>query len=48
MAEVDNINSLFKKLECKILHELIMDIKTPSGEIVFLAIEKSLQGEYAL
>ena len=40
MIEVDNINLPIKKLECKILHELIMDIKIPSGERVFLAIKK--------
>ena len=41
IIEVDNINSLITKLECKILHELIIDIKIPSGERVFLAIKKS-------
>ena len=40
MTEVDNINLLIKKLEYKMLHELIIDIKILSGERVFLAIGK--------
>ena len=41
MVEIDNINSPIKKLEHKMLRKLIMNIKTVSGERVFLAIEKS-------
>ena len=41
ITEVDNINSPIKKLKHKTLYELIIDIKTPLGERVFLAIKKS-------
>ena len=40
IVEINNINSLIKKLDNKILCILIMDAKTTSGENVFLAIEK--------
>ena len=48
IIEVNTINLLIKKLECKILSELIIDIKIVSGERVFLAIEKLWQEEHAL
>ena len=40
IIEVDNINSLIKKLEYKMLYKLIIDTKILSGERVFLAIKK--------
>ena len=40
IIEVDNINSLIKKLEYKIIHKLIMNIKTLFEEKIFLAIKK--------
>ena len=48
MSEVENINSPIKKLDYKILYELIMNMKTILGERVFLAIKKSQQGKYVL
>ena len=48
ITEIDNINSLIKKLENKILCELIIDMKTISGERIFLAVKKLWQGEYML
>ena len=48
MTEVNNINLPIKKLECKMLCNLIIDVKIPAGERVFLAIEKLWQGEYVL
>ena len=48
IVEIDNINLAIKKLNDKILCILIMDMKSKSKENIFLAIKKSLQGEYML
>ena len=48
MIEIDSINSPIKKLDNKMLYMLIIDMKTISGEKVFLAIKKSQQREYVL
>ena len=41
IVKINNINSLIKKLDNKILCMLIMNMKTISGENVLLAIKKS-------
>ena len=46
--DFDNINSLIRELEGKTLKILIMNLKEEKGNIVFVALECSWQGDWFL
>ena len=48
LTDFEDIDSLIKNLENKIIRELIMNLESKSGDKIFIAIERSWQGELTL
>jgi len=45
LTEFEEIDSPISALQGKTIRQLIMDLKTEKGETIFIAIERSWQGE---
>ena len=48
LIDFEDINSLIKNLDNKIIRELIMNLESKSSDKIFIAIEWSWQGELTL